>query len=320
MRSPIPPTMRSMKDDEEIITNVSNFIRNQDVLNGNQPRIRRPGGSQTPDGNSAKWPKGRDPISVIESMSNVNLNSPPVGGTNLGAMEQLTLQESSVSKIKEGILKRHFSDFRSGSRSIFAMICIVYAFYQMGVTTITYFEYRTGVAVKEEDIVSLEASLPGLTVCNKNLIEKSSAFNYMSGFAEAIRFQLGEDAAAVTPGGEYEAEMKVKADPVKFKKLIEVYEDFMSTYYAQMSVSRQLQDGPNLDKFLKYLDCNRKGFPDFDPDKGEMATCPSLIVNRKDGSTLRKEKGIVSLCFIRVRRWTDQDDLLIRFWSRSRKR
>lgn len=279
LTSPIPQSLKSIKD-EEIITNVSSFIRNNQLISEQRDAIRRrPDQSQS----TSRWPSGRDPLTAIESMSSINLNSPPIDGVrsiekNGAFMEQLSIQESRVEAIKKSILKTHFSDFRSSSRSIFAMICITYAFYQMGVTTTTYFEYKTSVAVKEEDIVSLKGSLPGITVCNKNLIEKSAAFSYMSGFEDAIKFQLGdaykEDARA-------EDEAVLRSDPIKWKKLIEVYEDFMSTYYAEMSVSRQLKDGPDMEKFLKHLACNKKGWPEWDPVKGELA--PSKFECQKKG-------------------------------------
>lgn len=271
--SPVAQTLKSLRD-EEIITDVSRFIRNQDAI-ASQPR-RRPSSGRTP-GNTSRWTQDRNPIIHIESMSSVNLNSPAVGSS----IEQLMVQDvPKVSGIKEKILKTHFSDFRSSSRSVFAIVCIIYAFYQMGVTTMTYFEYKTGVAVKEEDIISLSASLPGITVCNKNLIEKSSAFRYMPGFSEAIRFQLGEDPE-MDGKSDYEKELKIKSNPAKFKALIEVYEDFMSTYYAEMSVSRQLKDGPDMERFLKYLECNQKGWPEWDEKKRELV--PSKFNCQKKG-------------------------------------
>lgn len=81
-----------------------------------------------------------------------------------------------------------WSQKRQRFRNIFMILCVLYVLYSVSQTTKVYFKYETGAAVTVDKLLLLNRSLPGVTICNKNLISKEKALepHNVPGFSDML--------------------------------------------------------------------------------------------------------------------------------------
>lgn len=182
-------------------------------------------------------------------------------------IEEQLEQDDPVSKpISSLIYDKFFSSKKAIARFIFILVAVCYTAYQIMIVTKYYLSYPSRVSVEQEELNVLKHSLPGVTICNKNLISTEEAFNRQSKDLEKIKpvYSLLDQFMSNLSSLGLTTKPQPDLSPEMMKKKIEIYEVYMSTYYEKLSVSTQLNHGPALDKFLVHLECNRKGWPEWD--------------------------------------------------------
>ena len=180
--------------------------------------------------------------------------------------EEIDLRTEEITQpISRIIYDKFFSSKRSIARFIFILVAFAYTFFQVYEVSAFYLRYPSRVSVESEVLTNLKYSLPGVTICNKNLISTEEAFNRKSKDIEEVEkvfASLDQFLANLT-----ELNLTIAPQPglspELLKKKIEIYESYMSTYYAKLSVATQLNHGPALDKFVVHVECNRKGWPEY---------------------------------------------------------
>lgn len=197
-------------------------------------------------------------------------------------------------KILTLLRDRYFSSKRAICRSVFLFLAIPYTIYQILCVSKFYFSYPSRVSAEEEILFNLQHSLPGVTICNKNLISTEEAFNKKSKDLEQVSGLLTEFMKNLT-SLELTTKPQPNLSPEMLKKKIEIYEIYMSTYYEKLSVSTQLNHGPALDKFLVHLECNRKGWPEYDKRTGIVGESPYLCEDRKWIHTAQGKGNCITL-------------------------
>ena len=158
-------------------------------------------------------------------------------------------------------VRKHLSQPRTAARAAFIAGCMIFTTISVVNSLKEYFEYKTGVAVQFEELGALRDALPGITVCNKNLISKEEALKKenvpglelsLKLLEESIRNVSATDASFAS----------LRAD--QKRQEVEIWENYMSAYYGKLPVMRQVKHGPKLERFLISLQCNRKGWPEKD--------------------------------------------------------
>lgn len=209
-------------------------------------------------------------------------------------MQTFEIQESEQLKDRTLIdwMTSKLADKRRAARACFIMGCIVFSTISVLNSTWAYFEYETGVAVRFEELQVLRQSLPGITICNKNLISKEEALKKenvpglemsLKYLEKSIRNVSENDASFAT----------LRAD--QKKREIEIWEDYMSAYYGKLPVLRQVKHGPKLDRFLINLSCNRKGWPEVDPEAGKPYPSPFECEKSKWINTAQGKGNCITL-------------------------
>jgi hypothetical protein len=183
----------------------------------------------------------------------------------------------------------------------------------------------------------LNRSLPGVTLCNKNLISREKAFepHNVPGFEEMLKLfhdnqiqlddiynKKGEisepespSADKVNPKSEetsratdlltneqeedvidIEDDPRTRNESWRKKRKIEIgiYEDFMSAYYTRLPVFRQIKDGPEPHKFLTYLTCNQKDWPEVD-STGNIKASTFNCADKKSIHTAQGKGNCITL-------------------------
>lgn len=189
-------------------------------------------------------------------------------------------------------LKTHLQDRRKVARVFFIAACLLFTTYSVVKSTLAYFEYETGVSVLFEELDDMRESLPGLTICNKNLISKEEALRKenVPGLEESLRYLEESIRNVSTTGQSFES---LRAD--QKKREIEIWEDYMSVYYGKLPVMRQVKHGPRLDRFLIYLQCNRKGWPEVDRVSGKRRPASFLCERSKWINTAQGKGNCITL-------------------------
>lgn len=179
-------------------------------------------------------------------------------------VQTFEMQEEDAGSSQQTLvqwLKSKFANKQEVARALFIAVCIIFTTTSVLNSVWAYFKYETGVAVRFEELQVLRQSLPGITICNKNLISKEEALKKenVPGLEMSLKY-LEENIRNVS---ETDASFaSLRAD--QKKREIEIWEDYMSAYYGKLPVMRQVKHGPKLDRFLIHLRCNRKGWPDRD--------------------------------------------------------
>ena len=265
--------------------------------------------------------------------------------------ETLTVIEERMSESGDDLSSRSFcysffwSKKKNRTRNIFIILCVAYVLHNIVTTTQTFFKFDTGVAVSNEKLQVLNKSLPGVTICNKNLISKEKALlpHKVPGFEDMIKaFHDGsmkledfEKPAAEPTESTEPAEPKpemsgnqteeksgaLKASPTdlmtdqqeddlteqqedprtrdpnwrrKRKIEIGIYEDFMSAYYTHLPVFQQIEDGPEPHKFLTYMTCNQKDWPELD-SSGKIVPSTFNCADKKSIHTAQGKGNCITL-------------------------
>lgn len=182
-------------------------------------------------------------------------------GTVLQTFELIEESEDQKDLNPFQWMKSKLSDSRRVARVVFITACILFTTYSVVKSAQDFFKYETRVAVQFEELRELRESLPGITICNKNLIAKEEALRKenVPGLEMSLKY-LEESIHNVSQS---DAEFaSLRAD--QKRREIEVWEDYMSAYYGKLPVMRQIKHGPKLERFLIHLRCNRKGWPQAD--------------------------------------------------------
>lgn len=185
-------------------------------------------------------------------------------GTALQTFELIEEEPEEVT-LFEGAKKKLCNAGRV-ARFVFNSVCILFTTYSVLRSAEDFFKYETRVAVRFEEVRGLGESLPGITICNKNLIAKEEALRKENVPGLEMRLKYLEESIRNVSEADVEF-ASLRAD--QKRREIEVWENYMSAYYGRLPVMRQVKHGPKLDRFLIHLRCNRKGWPQTDPRTGK---------------------------------------------------
>lgn len=101
----------------------------------------------------------------------------------------------SLKTIQAGCYSFLWTKKQDRARNIFMVICVLYVVYNVLQTSKGYFKYETGVSVSIDKLFIMNRSLPGVTICNKNLISKEKALapHNVPGFNDMLQmFSKGQ--------------------------------------------------------------------------------------------------------------------------------